>query len=82
MTIDPQALANEAIKVLTAKGLAECPRCKRQQGWTAEVLGILVQPMEAQGFGIPPPYLPSVILTCKYCAFMSAHNLKVLGVLS
>ncbi len=77
-----KALAERTIAALKSKGISgTCPRCSRQS-WTVELLGVLVTTYPAAGavFSIPPPHLPSAVLTCTHCGFMAMHNLKVLGV--
>lgn len=77
-----QRLARAAVEKLAQLGLNSCPRCDRMAGWDVDVTGIVTvrYPMpDPGGFPIPPPYLPSVILVCKFCSFTSIHNLKTLG---
>lgn len=76
-----ERINNEIQKKFVHLGLQSCPRCARNAGWNAEILGVAVAtwPID-EGFPIPPPVLPSVVLTCKYCAFMAMHNLKALGI--
>ena len=56
-----------------------CPRCG-QKTWGAQQIAFLVTDPNTEGFLMPPPQLPVVILTCQNCGWVSMHDLKTLGV--
>ena len=76
-----QRLANEAVQKVQRAGVESCPMCKKNAGWNAEVVGVLVTMIPlTEGFPLPPPFFPSLALTCRSCAYVSFHNLKALGI--
>jgi hypothetical protein len=75
-----ERLMRVAIEKLSAKGLRDCPRCQRPVGWTAELAAIPAVPFPMTTFPLPPPVFPAIVVTCRFCGFMSMHNLKALGV--
>ena len=78
-----QRATREALAALDHRKVSTiCPRCSHA-GWNVELTGLLAMPMLSDGqavFSIPPPFFPTLVLTCTTCGFLSAHNLKTLGV--
>lgn len=69
-------------KALEERGVkAPCPRCGNEKFFLTE--GYFVQSLqdEAKGIVIGGPGLPSVVVVCTHCGFISQHALGVLGLL-
>jgi hypothetical protein len=75
-----KAKLEEIFAILRGRGVpANCPRCGRND-WHAEILGYLVSPLPVTSFGVPPPHVPALSLTCKNCGAMQLHSLGALGI--
>ena len=75
-------LARQATEALTKRlgnKSPKCPICQTEE-WNAEVAGFLVTSLPSVGIRFPPPFYPSLVLTCNNCGFTSQHNLKTLNV--
>lgn len=70
------------VQALTSKGATQpCPRC-RNQSFTL-VDGYFNQPIQTElgGLIIGGPSIPSIVVVCTQCGYMSQHALGVLGLL-
>jgi hypothetical protein len=74
-------LLNIAIAQLKERGVdGHCPRCN-YTSWNADLLCIWVGTYPTDGsISLPPPMIPSLVVTCTNCGWTSIHNLQVLGV--
>jgi ribosomal protein S27AE len=70
------------IQALEARGVRrECPRCGNLQFTIAD--GYFSHPVQKDlnSFNIGGPSIPSIVLVCTRCGFMSQHALGVIGLL-
>ena len=70
------------IKALTERGARlPCPRCGNQNFTLVD--GYFNQPIQTElgGLVIGGPSIPSVVVVCTRCGFLSQHALGVLGLL-
>jgi hypothetical protein len=82
LKIDSERLVRQGVAALTKKldnQTPSCPICKTQ-GWNAEVAGFLVSSLPSTGIRFPPPFFPTLVMTCEKCGFVAHHNLKTLQV--
>lgn len=72
----------EIAKILQDKGaLMPCPRCTNQKFTLLD--GYFNQPIQQKltGMVIGGPAVPSVVLVCNNCGYMSQHALGALGLM-
>ncbi len=76
------SITEEAIRKVGAKIHHKCPRCSQVEPkhWGADVAGIWISPFPVEKSAMPPAMVPTLMLTCSDCGYISIHNLKTLGV--
>ena len=77
-----QKFREKVVEILKEKNvILPCPRCSGRN-WSVE--GFFNQPLQSikwQGVVFGGPSIPSVVIVCKNCGFMSQHALGTLGLL-
>ena len=77
--------ANEKQKIIKAledkQALLPCPRCHKQKFTLLD--GYFNQPIQQnlQNFNLAGPSLPSAVIVCENCGYMSQHALGVLDLI-
>ncbi len=78
----PEEKKKEIIETLENKGAKlPCPRCGSQSFTLLD--GYFTQPLQnnLQGLVLGGPSVPSAVITCNNCGFLSQHALGSLGLL-
>ena len=78
----PEERKKEIIKALEERGAKlPCPRCGNQQFTLVEGYFNQTVQTELKGFVLGGPAIPSVVVACSKCGFLSQHALGALGLL-
>ena len=78
----PEERKKEIVKALEERGAKlPCPRCANQSFTLLE--GYFNQPIQfdLKGMVIGGPTIPSIVIACSRCGFLSQHALGALGLL-
>lgn len=78
----PEERKKEIVKALEERGAKlPCPRCGNQSFTLLE--GYFNQPIQSElkGMVIGGPTIPSIVIACSRCGFLSQHALGALGLL-
>ena len=71
---------NEIIDKLKEKGVeAPCPRCGKERFTIAGNHKIIIQD-NPKLIALTGPYIPTVIIICDNCGYISEHAIKALGI--
>lgn len=71
---------DRVIEALNAKGVKlPCPRCNHNKFSAVDETSLMIQ-NEPGTFSIGGPTIPTVIIICNNCGFVSQHSTKALGI--
>ena len=78
----PEDRKKEIVKALEDRGAKlPCPRCGNQQFTLLDGYFNQSIQMELKGMVLGGPSIPSVVIACNKCGFLSQHALGALGLL-